>query len=331
MLANPSLTIHAGTDLLGGGVVSLGGTTTLNVDTTKVPQLNTANTFTGNQTVNGNISATGVVSAGAYNIGSDLFSFGSKRLASAFLGFSGNQTTTGDQNTAVGGSALAANTTGSDNVAAGVGALASNTTGTFNTAIGSATLFDNTTGWDNTAVGELALDDNATGADNTAVGAAALLATTGSDNSAVGGFALGTNTTGSGNSALGSNAGARIAGFHTTGSNNTFLGSFSGSCCGGDSTGSNDTFVGTSTSTALTDLNNTTAIGARAEVDQSNSLVLGSINGVNAATADTNVGIGTTTPAARLHIGPANSTGLRIEGPSTAGYWGRLRLSRRLR
>ena len=48
-------------------------------------------------------------------------------------------------------------------------------------------------------------------------------------------------------------------------------------------------------------------------------MVLGSINGVNNAMADTNVGIGTTTPAARLHIGPANSIGLRIERPSTAG------------
>jgi trimeric autotransporter adhesin len=58
MLANPSLTVAAGTDLTGGGKVALGGTTTLNLDTTKVPQLNAANTFTGNQTVNGNLSAT---------------------------------------------------------------------------------------------------------------------------------------------------------------------------------------------------------------------------------------------------------------------------------
>lgn len=47
--------------------------------------------------------------------------------------------------------------------------------------------------------------------------------------------------------------------------------------------------------------------------------MLGSINGVNSATADTNVAIGTTAPAARLHIGPANSSGLRVEGPNAAG------------
>jgi|HubBroStandDraft_6_1064221.scaffolds.fasta_scaffold00022_90 hypothetical protein len=58
MLANPSLTVTAGTALTGGGSVALGGTTTLNVDTTKVPQLSASNTFTGNQTINGTITAT---------------------------------------------------------------------------------------------------------------------------------------------------------------------------------------------------------------------------------------------------------------------------------
>ena len=62
MLANPSLTVGAGTDLTGGGPVALGGSVTLNLDTTKVPQLAAANIFTGNQTVNGNVGATGVIS-----------------------------------------------------------------------------------------------------------------------------------------------------------------------------------------------------------------------------------------------------------------------------
>jgi hypothetical protein len=58
MLANPSLTVLAGTDLTGGGSAALGGSVTLNVDTTKVPQLGAANTFTANQTVNGIVTAT---------------------------------------------------------------------------------------------------------------------------------------------------------------------------------------------------------------------------------------------------------------------------------
>jgi trimeric autotransporter adhesin len=65
MLQHSSLTVAAGTDLTGGGSVALGGTTTLNLDTTKVPQLNAANSFVGNQAVIGNLSATSEVSAGS--------------------------------------------------------------------------------------------------------------------------------------------------------------------------------------------------------------------------------------------------------------------------
>jgi hypothetical protein len=53
--------VTAGTDLTGGGT---GGTVTLSLDTTKVPQLGTANTFTGNQSVTGNITATGTLGVG---------------------------------------------------------------------------------------------------------------------------------------------------------------------------------------------------------------------------------------------------------------------------
>jgi len=52
--------VTAGTDLLGGGS---SGNLTLNLDITKVPQLNTANRFTGNQNITGNLSDTGNISA----------------------------------------------------------------------------------------------------------------------------------------------------------------------------------------------------------------------------------------------------------------------------
>jgi hypothetical protein len=45
--------VTAGTDLTGGGTT---GNVTLNLDTTKIPQLGTGNTFTGNQTVNGTLA-----------------------------------------------------------------------------------------------------------------------------------------------------------------------------------------------------------------------------------------------------------------------------------
>jgi hypothetical protein len=48
--------VAAGTGLTGGGT---SGNVTLNVDTTKTPQLNIANNFTASQSVSGNISATG--------------------------------------------------------------------------------------------------------------------------------------------------------------------------------------------------------------------------------------------------------------------------------
>lgn len=50
--------VVAGTDLTGGGT---GGVQTLSLDTTKVPTLSAANTFSNNQTVNGNMTASGAV------------------------------------------------------------------------------------------------------------------------------------------------------------------------------------------------------------------------------------------------------------------------------
>jgi hypothetical protein len=73
MLAHPSVTVKAGTDLTGGGTVALGGTTTLNLDTTKVPTLSaTTNTFTGSITaVNLSMSGSGYV-AGDINTPANL-------------------------------------------------------------------------------------------------------------------------------------------------------------------------------------------------------------------------------------------------------------------
>jgi len=251
--------------LTGGGAVALGSTTTLNLDTSKVPQLNAANTFTGNQTVNGNLSATGVVTGSAYNIGSDLFAFGFIRNWNAFLGFAGNTTMRGTANTASGYKALLNNINGYNNTADGYFALFSSTAGSGNTAMGQEALLRNTGGNGNTAIGVVSLPFNTTGSSNTAAGVAA------------------------GETADGS-----------------------------DLTGSNNTACGANTAFGTGFLTNATAIGANAEVDASNALVLGSIKGVNSAAADTLVGIGTTNPSYKLHVGSANS-GLRVEGPPQGG------------
>src|SRR4029077_15409300 len=47
--------VIAGTSLTGGGT---SGSVTLNVDTTKVPQISGGNSFSGNQSVSGNVVAT---------------------------------------------------------------------------------------------------------------------------------------------------------------------------------------------------------------------------------------------------------------------------------
>ena len=61
---------------------------------------------------------------------------------------------------------------------------------------------------------------------------------------------------------------------------------------------------------------NATAIGKRASVTQSNSLILGSINGANGATADVNVGIGTTAPGQALTIQRDGAAFIDVKGNS---------------
>jgi hypothetical protein len=210
--------VTAGTDLTGGGT---GGVQTLNLDLSKVPQLSSANTFTGNQTVNGNLSATGTVTGSSFNIGSNLFTFGSYAMGNAFLGFAGNATMTGGANTASGYQALKSNTSGGGNTANGYQALNSNTSGGGNTATGSYALSVNTTGIYNTASGESALYSNIYGGYNTASGESALYSNiNGSYNTASGANALYTNNAGSYNTATGASA----LYYNNLGSDNTAIG-----------------------------------------------------------------------------------------------------------
>jgi hypothetical protein len=185
------------------------------------PQLGASNTFTGNQTVNGNVSAGTVNATSGFDLGGELFAFGSTTNGNTFLGFTGNTTATGRGNTASGFSALLSDTTGGGNTASGYQALYSNTTGGDNTASGMLALYSNTTGGYNTASGFEALVANTTGNYNTASGIYALASNiTGGDNTASGYAALNSNTTGFGNAAFGFDA----LSSNTTGSNNTASG-----------------------------------------------------------------------------------------------------------
>src|SRR5262249_40837232 len=102
----------------------------------------------------------------------------------------------------------------------------------------------------------------------------------GNENVFVGDYAGGNNT-GYYNSYFGAGAGKN----QTGGSENSYFGDAAG--IANETSGSQHTLIGAHTN-ALTDgITNATAIGAYAAVNQSNALVLGSINGVNGAAADT--------------------------------------------
>jgi hypothetical protein len=162
----------------------------------------------------------------------------------------------------------------------GLGAgLNDDLTSNLNVGIGSLALRFNVSGSQNTATGYSSLFVNDIGDRNTANGYESMfLNDAGNSNTAAGYFSLRTNFSGNYNSAFG--ADALISNY--TGNYNTGLGFFA-------NVGSNN-------------LTNATAIGALSQVDQSNSIVLGSIAGINAATNDVNVGIGTTTPDNKLEV-----------------------------
>ncbi|MBL0012985.1 MAG: tail fiber domain-containing protein [Flavobacterium sp.] len=217
----------------------------------------------------------------------------------------------GVSNSSFGVNALDSNTIGLSNTANGVNSLTSNTAGSGNTAIGFSALTANISGLSNTAVGELALASNG-GNGNTAVGATTLASNTiGFENTAIGYNALSSNTSGVRNTANGREA--LVA--NSTGSLNTAMGSSaliqntigdSNTAIGtpsllSNSTGDFNTALGSDSDVAVGNLVNASAIGARAEVG-GNSMVLGSINGVNGATSSVNVGIGVTIPTRKLHI-----------------------------
>lgn len=207
-------------------------------------------------------------------------------------------------NTAVGYQALSS-TTSAGNTAFGYQAM-QNSNGGQNVAMGDRALQTNTNGSLNTAIGWGALSNPTSTANNTAIGGGAMQQATGGQNVAVGTFSAAFNSTGATNVFVGYQAGypnASVSQANTTGSNNTFIGAN----------------TGLSNSTQRT---NSTAIGANATVNADNSLILGSINGVNGATATVNVGIGTSAPTNRLHINEPSTAGnfLRItNNPSPNG------------
>jgi len=252
-------------------------------------------------------------------------------IENTFVGNQAGRTNNaGNSNTAVGYLAMFANTSGAQNAALGRSALVNNTTGINNSALGYAALNSNTTGSNNTALGFLALQNNVTTSGNTGLGRDALRYYANSSNQTAVGFgALQGNGTvalniGTQNSALGYQAGvANTSGSNnvfigyqaglanTSGSQNVFLGRVSGSTI---LTGSNNTFLGDSTGGNIA-ASYQIAVGQAVVPTASN---LGAWGGNTNATR-TDLGVGTFTPLARLHVESLNAAnaGLIVAGAAS--------------
>lgn len=160
--------------------------TTLGTSNTLYPTQNAVKTYVDNKVGSGsgslefNSTDLTVWNNGKSNVDTNI-SFGEGALRSNTTGgwntAYGQSTlynnTTGNFNTAVGLASLPANISGQLNTALGYGALNTSSTGNENTGLGSASLGSNTSGNDNLASGYNSLGFNTTGSNNVALGVSA--------------------------------------------------------------------------------------------------------------------------------------------------------------
>jgi hypothetical protein len=318
--------VGSGAGLTGGPITGSG---TLSIDTTKVPLLAAANTFTANQTVNGSVTATSFSGNGSSVTGVNASQLGGEassafaQLAAANI-FTANQTVTGEI-TAGSGSGSSAGVLGESTATSGktfgVGGFTSSpagygvegldvassggTAGYFQVNTGSATILQGVT---NGAV-EFNVDAAGDVSGNSFQIAGQLFAFGSNANAnAFLGFAGSptTNATVELDTAVGANAliqdtgglntavGAEALASNTTGVGNIGIGFAAGAT--NDQTnliGGGNTALGYAAIFSTGSLNNATAIGANAYVSESNALILG-----NRA----NVGIGTSAPGHLLDV-----------------------------
>jgi trimeric autotransporter adhesin len=202
----------------------------------------------------------------------------------------------GSWNTATGYSALAQNISGGNNTAIGNQAMALNETGNYNTAVGSTALYFNKGRSRSTAIGHEAMHyafngSAAVDSYNTAVGYQALRGSnnpnnnSGQYNTALGDQALYNNTSGIANVAAGYRAGYGL----TEGDNNIFVGYRAGH---GITTGNDNIVIGNDITAPLPAGDKQLVLGAQ-------ELLYGDLDKLY-------IGIGTTSPEAKLHV---NGTG----------------------
>ena len=245
-------------------------------------------------------------------------------VANSFFGFLAGATSTGNNNTAIGYNALFSNTTGNYNTAHGANALYKNSSANFNTAFGYNTLYFNTTGQYNVAIGHYTLYQNTTGTLNTAIGGAALQNnsigqsntvtgynalyqnTSGNYNTGFGMYSLYYNQTGSNNTAVGYQAGFGPS--VNSHNNNSLFGYRAGYAL---TTGSNNILMGFQAGDAITTGGSNIIIGYDIDapiIAGSNQLSIGNlifgigVDGVGTTLSSGKIGIGTSTPSAKLDV-----------------------------
>jgi len=253
----------------------------------------------GRQSLHKNSTGSANIAIGEGAMYSNTTGYSNIALGSQTLSYN----TIGTRNVAIGNSALRINTTGYDNIAIG-NSLSGNTTGknnigigtwsqlsnitgdnnlsvgnntlqnnlaSRNTAIGNESLSKNVSGTVNTAVGYLSLYHNVSGDRNVGLGDASLYYNEdGSYNVALGNLALTKNVSGSSNVSIGD---ASL--YNSISSNNVALGDGAGYDLNTENSNEN-TFIGYNANTVSgTQINNSTAIGARAVVTTSNTIQLG--------------------------------------------------------
>ena len=188
-------------------------------------------------------------------------------IRSTFLGTNAGRNNTGTDNTFIGYHA-GYNNTGDCNTFIGVEA-GYNNRDSYNTFVGHRAGYHNTNGVSNTFVGYMSGYLNTTGDYNTFLGqAAGRNNTTGSHNTFVGEAAGYWNSTGNNNTFVGQEAGRG----NTSGFSNTFIGQNAGSS---NTTGRFNTLIGCNADVSSGDLQNATAIGYGAVVDDSNKVRIG--------------------------------------------------------
>lgn len=276
--------------------------------------------LTGSSTsVGTGVKGLGVTSYGGLNLGENTTG------NSLFIGYQAGPATTAGPNHFVGYQAGKANTGGNQNYFSGYHAGLVNTGGSNNHFSGFETGLANVGGNNNVAVGFQSGHNNVSGNNNVSIGWQAGNGNTADNNMFVGYTAGYNSTTGIQNTFMGWESGFgngggsanTFSGFqsgrNSTGANNVFSGFQAGFDNG---TGLNNSAFGFQAGPTGAGLQNATAIGFQAKVSQSNSLVLGGTGGIAVS-----VGIGTTAPAATLHVAGAGST-IRFEGLGGGGSRG---------